>query len=106
MKSYIAKQPKHVKERVEAKLDERLIRKLERYCQYLDSDRDYVISQLLEIAFKKDKGFAAWLASQGAALPSARPNGAPRKEERTARQPQAGAPPIVPATKASGPSEQ
>ncbi len=70
MKPYMAKQPKHVKERVEAKLDGLLVLKLERYCQYLDSDRDYVISQALEIAFRKDKGFAQWLASQTTASPA------------------------------------
>jgi len=69
MKGYIARQPKQVKERVEAKLDERLIQKLMKYCEYLDSDRDYVISQALEIAFKKDKGFDEWLASQGTPIP-------------------------------------
>jgi bacterioferritin (cytochrome b1) len=106
MKSYITKQPKHVKERVETKLDERLIRKLERYCQYLDSDRDYVISQLLEIAFKKDKGFAEWLTSQDAALPSSRPSGAQRHGEKTGRLPQAGASPTLPAMTAPGPSER
>ena len=43
-----------------------LLQKLERYCQYLNSDRDYVLSQVLQMIFKKDKGFAQWLASQGA----------------------------------------
>ena len=66
MKSYIPKQPKQTRERIEAKLDARLVRKLESYCQYLDSDRDYVVSQALEIAFRKDKEFTGWLASQGA----------------------------------------
>ena len=61
MKSYIVKQPKQVRERIEAKLDQKLVEKLERYCQYLESDRDYVISQVLELAFKKDKGFVEWL---------------------------------------------
>ena len=64
MSSYIPKQPKQNRDRVEAKLDRELIRKLEQYCQYLDSDRDYVITKALEIAFKRDKGFAEWLASQ------------------------------------------
>ena len=64
MKPYIPKQPKHTRERIEAKLDSRLVRKLEHYCQYLESDRDYVVSQALEIAFHKDKGFGEWLASQ------------------------------------------
>ena len=67
MKGYIPKQPKQIKERLEAKLDARLIRKLERYCEYLDSDRDYIISQAVEIAFKKDQGFTEWLSRQPAA---------------------------------------
>jgi len=70
MKSYIAKQPKITKERVEAKLDANLVRELELYCQYLDSDRDYVISQALLIAFKKDAEFNTWLASRNANNPA------------------------------------
>jgi hypothetical protein len=60
MASYIPKQIKPVRERVEAKLDRDLILELEHYCQYLDSDRDYVIAQALSVAFRKDKGFAEW----------------------------------------------
>ncbi|HEY1760647.1 MAG TPA: hypothetical protein VGG72_35055 [Bryobacteraceae bacterium] len=71
MKSYIVKQPKQVRERIEAKLDQTLVRTLEQYCQYLESDRDYVISQVLAIAFKKDTGFAAWLAASGLTGPAA-----------------------------------
>ena len=59
--TYIPKQTKLTRERLEAKLETGLIEKLERYCEYLDSDRDYVVTQALEIAFKKDKGFAEWL---------------------------------------------
>jgi len=61
MKSYIPKQPKQTKERLETKLDQKLLQKLESYCEYLESDRDYVLSQVLEVAFRKDKGFAEWL---------------------------------------------
>ena len=66
MKSYIPKQPKQTRERIEARLDVHLVRKLESYCQYLDSDRDYVLTQALQIVFRKDKGFSEWLESQGA----------------------------------------
>ena len=45
---------------MEAKLEQGLIRELEEYCQYLDSDRDYVIAQALRFVFRKDKGFAEW----------------------------------------------
>ena len=44
MKTYIPKQPKQVRERIEAKLDVRLVERLERYCQYLESDRDFLVS--------------------------------------------------------------
>jgi hypothetical protein len=69
MKSYIPKQPKQVRERIEAKLDVRLVERLERYCQYLESDRDYVVAQALELIFRKDRGFPEWLAKQGGASP-------------------------------------
>jgi hypothetical protein len=70
MKSYIPKQTKLTKDRLEAKLEAGLIQKLEKYCEYLDSDRDYVLAQVLQIAFKKDKGFAQWLASQETRRPA------------------------------------
>ena len=55
-----------------------LIEELARYCEYLDSDRDYVITQALEIAFRKDKGFARWLtARQDAGTVSSRASEAP-----------------------------
>jgi hypothetical protein len=50
-----------IRERVEAKLDRELIAQLERYCEYLESDRDYVIAQALSVAFRKDKGFGEWM---------------------------------------------
>jgi hypothetical protein len=59
--SYIPKQIKQPKERVEAKLTQELIARLELYCEYFESDRDYVIASALEIAFKKDKAFTRWL---------------------------------------------
>ena len=62
--SYMPKQVKPDRERVEVKLERELIRRLEQYCQFLESDRDYVIAQALEIAFQKDKGFAEWLNSR------------------------------------------
>lgn len=66
MKTFIPKQPKQVRERIEAKLDERIVKRLEQYCRYLESDRDYVLAEALELIFRKDKGFGEWLARQGA----------------------------------------
>ncbi len=62
--TYMPKQVKPDRERLELKLERALIRKLESYCEFLDSDRDYVISQALEIAFQKDKGFGEWLKTR------------------------------------------
>src|SRR5580704_11037132 len=86
MKPYIQKQPKHVRERIEAKLDDRLVARLEKYCRYLDSDRDYVISQALEIAFRKDLGFLDWLASQDTA-PAESPLDASAQRTQRGRKP-------------------
>jgi hypothetical protein len=71
--SYIAKQIKRERERVEVKLDRELIVQLERYCRFLESERDYVISQALAIAFNKDKAFAEWIKGQPADLPEKSP---------------------------------
>ena len=60
MPTYIPKQIKPVRDRVEAKLDRDLVLELERYSEYLQSDRDYVIAQALIVVFRKDKGFAEW----------------------------------------------
>jgi hypothetical protein len=78
MAPYINKQIKPIRERVEAKLDRDLIRELERYCEYLESDRDYVIAQALAAAFRKDKGFREWLLSHP------RPLSGPQGEPSTA----------------------
>lgn len=71
MNTYIPKQIRKERERVEAKLDRDLIQRLELYCRYLESDRDYVIANALQIAFRKDKGFAEWIKSQPATEPVA-----------------------------------
>ncbi len=63
--TYIPKQERVTKERLEVKLEAGLLRRLERYCEFLDSDRDYIVAQALEIAFRKDRGFSAWLSAQG-----------------------------------------
>jgi hypothetical protein len=69
MTTYMPKQPKQIRERIEAKLERALVVKLERYCEYLESDRDYVIAQALTIVFKRDRAFGEWLESQTPAEP-------------------------------------
>jgi len=72
MKFQIPKQHRPTKERLDLKLERVLLEKLDRYCQYMESDRDYVIGTVLQVVFKKDKGFAAWLAGQEGAVTSGR----------------------------------
>jgi hypothetical protein len=92
MATYIPKQEKLTRERVEAKLETGLIRKLESYCEYLQSDRDYVIAQALEIAFKKDKGFAEWLTAQPSSATAPEPaEEAPPQGRRSRRNQSPGA---------------
>ena len=93
MKTYIPKQPKHLRERIEARLDERLVRRLEKYCQYLESDRDYVLSQVLDLVFRKDKAFAAWLSAQPA---PAAPENSGKRSAGSAGAPQSQAAAIRP----------
>lgn len=64
MKPFIPKQTKQVKERLEVKVDTRLIARLDKYCEYLESDRDYVLSQALGLIFRKDKAFQVWLTEK------------------------------------------
>jgi hypothetical protein len=85
MKTYIPKQPKHTRERIEAKLDTPLVRQLERYCEYLESDRDYVLSQVLELIFRKDKGFAEWLDTKKSTPPPEAAASLPPENGRRAR---------------------
>src|SRR5437870_4996139 len=86
--TYIPKQVKQARDRVEAKLDRELIRQLELYCQYLESDRDYIISQALEIAFHKDKAFSEWVSEQALAngTPVPGDHAQPQEEKRRGRR--------------------
>jgi len=61
MKFRIPKQHKPTRERIDIKLEASLPAALDEYCRYLESDRDYVVSTVLELVMKKDKDFAAWL---------------------------------------------
>jgi bacterioferritin (cytochrome b1) len=66
MRFNIPRQHKPLKERIDLRLEQSVLQKLDRYCRYMESDRDYVIGTVLQIVFKKDKGFAEWLKSHEA----------------------------------------
>jgi hypothetical protein len=64
--SYIPKQPKRERGQISIKLDRVVLRRLEQYGRFLESSRDYIINSTLELVFRKDKSFAAWLETEGA----------------------------------------
>ena len=64
MKTYIPKQPKQTRERLEVKIDRKVISDLDAYCRFKDSERDWVVTQILAFIFKKDREFADWLGKQ------------------------------------------
>ena len=64
MSSYIPKQPKRERDQIAIKLDRDVLRKLELYGRYLESSRVYIISAALDLVFRKDKAFAAWLETE------------------------------------------
>lgn len=60
MKMLIPKQDRPVKVRLDVRLEESLLKRLDQYCQFKESDRDWVIGAVLTVLFKKDREFAAW----------------------------------------------
>jgi hypothetical protein len=44
---------------------------LKRYAEFLDSSQEYVVHEILQIAFRRDKEFQAWLATTRAGTPHA-----------------------------------
>jgi predicted transcriptional regulator len=51
------------KDTLSLRLDRVLHDRLKQYCQFIESPKDYVISQALRQLFRKDREFAAWSAS-------------------------------------------
>ena len=42
---------------------------LKRYAEFLDSTQEYVVHEILVLAFRRDKEFQEWLATTGTATP-------------------------------------
>jgi len=51
---------------ITCKLPEETATLLKRYAQFLDSTQEYVVNETLCVAFRRDKEFQTWLASQAA----------------------------------------
>ena len=95
--SFIPQRIKRAKQQITVKLYQDQLAMLDKYGRFIDDSRDYIISQALELVFKRDKEFARWVEldrnagsnaertlnrteSAGSALPSG-----PQRDERGKR---------------------
>jgi hypothetical protein len=60
------------KDTLSLRLDRPLHERLKQYAEFIQSPKDYVISQALSHLFRKDKEFATWLEARTAAAPAPR----------------------------------
>ena len=58
----IPKQEKTQRNHVQLRIGDDVLAELDRYCQFIESPRDYVVENILAFAFKKDRDFQEWLA--------------------------------------------
>jgi hypothetical protein len=58
--SFIPQRVKRAKQQITVKLYQEQLALLDSYGRFIDDTRDYIISQALELVFKRDKEFARW----------------------------------------------
>jgi hypothetical protein len=59
--SFIPQRIKRAKQQITVKLYQDQLAMLDKYGRFIDDSRDYIISQALELVFKRDKEFARWV---------------------------------------------
>ena len=59
--SFIPQRIKRAKQQITVKLYQDQLAMLDKYGRFIDDSRDYIISQALELVFKRDKEFARWI---------------------------------------------
>src|SRR5216684_8373189 len=62
--SFIPQRVKRAKQQITVKLYQDQLALLDSYGRFIDDSRDYIISQALELVFKRDKEFARWVEQQ------------------------------------------
>ena len=62
--SFIPQRIKRAKQQITVKLYQDQLAMLDKYGRFIDDSRDYIISQALELVFKRDKEFARWVEQQ------------------------------------------
>ena len=62
--SFIPQRAKRAKQQITVKLYQDQLARLDSYGRFIDDSRDYIISQALELVFKRDKEFIRWVEQQ------------------------------------------
>ena len=62
--SFIPQRIKRAKQQITVKLNQDQLAMLDKYGRFIDDSRDYIISQALELVFKRDKEFARWIEQE------------------------------------------
>ena len=85
--SLITRQPKPpARQPVSLKLEADVFASLKAYATFLESSQEYVITQLLRLAFQKDKEFQQWLTEHGPSASAAEAPGPARRPARALRE--------------------
>lgn len=83
--SFIPKQDKTPKTRINVQLRQDVAEQAKRYAEYLESDLDHVVEQLFLKAFKSDKGFQT-AGTADSVQPTALP--IPERARKPAKEPE------------------
>ena len=67
MQSFIKPKKKQDDEKIEIRIDADVLECLRAYAQFLESPQGYVVNEILRKAFRKDRAFAEWRKTTGAA---------------------------------------
>lgn len=65
MMPLIAPQRRKARRQISMHFDEEFLTELDAYCTYIQSSREYVVTQALERVFRHDRGFQARQATTG-----------------------------------------
>ena len=61
---FIPQRVKRAKQQITAKIYQDQLAVLDSYGRFIDDSRDYIVSQALELVFKRDKEFVRWVEQQ------------------------------------------
>jgi hypothetical protein len=75
---------------ITCKVPEEVATLLKQYAEFLDSSQEYVVSEILRVAFRRDREFQAWLATTRAAVAHKPPTTTPASPHQSEEKEPAG----------------